>query len=104
MRLRPLLNSREVVDNALLLGIGAPRDAGELRRSLAPARALVGERHRQIVMHGDDDVAVDVREVELVQMMNAIPESGSNNDVARGVGLTNQRERLMHERVPACIG
>jgi len=79
--------------HSLLLGIGAPGDAGQVRGVLAPTGALVRKRHGQIVVHGDDDVTIVLRQFEFVQTVNVVPERGQSRRCGQ-IGFANQRERL----------
>ena len=85
MRLRPLLDTREIRFHLALFGVRAPCYARQIRGLPVPPRTLMGERHRQIVMHRHDDVAVIRRQLQRLESGDAVPERRADNDGPRRI-------------------
>ena len=58
------------------------------------------ELHRFIVVHRYNDVAVSLRQRQVVQVVKAIPEGRTYDDCTRGVGRPDNRQRLAQKLVP----
>ena len=65
-----------------------------MRRLLLPGSALVGKLHGQVIVHGNDDVAIVFWQYQLIKMVDAVPEGWTNDQGARRVRRTDDGKHL----------
>src|SRR5438309_33470 len=65
-----------------------------------PGRSLMGERHRLIIVNGHNEVGVSAREFEFVQMVDGVPEAGTDNDRPCRISLPDHRQSLAQVGIP----
>src|SRR5436305_6307232 len=59
----------------------------------------MGEMEGLVIMEGNEQVRVG-RQLEVRQLLEAVPAGGTDDDDSRRVGLTDERQDLRQERIP----